>query len=152
MGSKYFFPFAAFLFLFLMAAYFFLNSSYEKSLEAKYYFEMGEYEKAYKAANESFTLNLYNRMASTIMAQSKTAMKYEKYIKEAKQYMQEINAIASQQTISDADRAKMDMMSQIMIDSYIKLAPSVITDQALVSDAKKYYETFEKLHAKINRQ
>jgi len=151
MNSKYLFPLSALIFLLVMVIYFFLHPSYEKSLEAKYYYEMGEYEKAYNVANEAFSLDIYNRMASTVMAQSKTAMKYEKYIKEAKKYLQEINAIASKQSISDADRAKIKMMSQIMLDSYVKLAPSVITDKALVSEAKKYHDTFEKLLEKVNR-
>jgi len=96
-------------------------------------------------------MDLYNRMASTVMAQSKTAMKYEKYIKEAKKYMKEINAIASKQSISDADRAKIKIMSQIVVDSYVKLAPSVITDKALIEEAKKYHDNFEKLLEKVDR-
>lgn len=151
MNSKYFFPLSALVFLLMMIIYFFLHPSYEKSLEAKYYYETGEYEKAYKVANEAFSLDVYNRMASTVMAQSKTAMKYEKYIKEAKKYMQEINAIASKPNITDADRAKIKMMSQIVVDSYIKLAPSVITDKALVKEAEKYHDTFEKLLEKVDR-
>lgn len=151
MNSKYFFPLSAVVFLLMMIIYFFLHPSYEKSLEAKYYYETGEYEKAYKVANEAFSLDVYNRMASTVMAQSKTAMKYKKYIQEAKKYMQEINAIASKPNITDADRAKIKMMSQIVVDSYIKLAPSVITDKALVKEAEKYHDTFEKLLEKVDR-
>ena len=151
MNSKYFFPLSALVLLFVMVIYFFSHPSYEKSLEAKYYYEMGEYTKAYELANEAFAMDLYNRMASTVMAQSKTAMKYEKYIKEAKKYMKEINAIASKQSISDADRAKIKIMSQIVVDSYVKLAPSVITDKALIEEAKKYHDNFEKLLEKVDR-
>jgi len=90
-------------------------------------------------------------MASTIMAQSKTSMKYKKYIKQAKKYMAEINKIAAKDTIGDADRAKIKLMSEIVVDSYKKLAPSVITDKKLVQEAAKYYNDFEKLLAKVNR-
>jgi tRNA U34 5-carboxymethylaminomethyl modifying enzyme MnmG/GidA len=151
MKSKLIFPLTAFIFLFIMLIYFFTHPSYEKSLQAKYYYETAQYDKAYALANEAFSMDVYNRMASTIMAQSKTALKYEKYIKQAKEYMVEINKIASKTNISDADRAKIKMMSEIVVDSYTKLAPSVITDKSLVDEARKYHDNFEKLLEKVAR-
>ena len=151
MNSKYFFPITAFVLVIIMVIYFLSHPSYEKSLEAKYYYETGQYNKAYKSANEAFSMDLYNRMAATVMAQSKTALKYVKYIDEAKKYMLDINEIANKTTISDADRAKIKMMSEIVVDSYTKLAPSVMTNKSLVNEAKKYHDNFEKLLEKVNR-
>ena len=151
MKAKILFPLVALGLVVLMIIYFLLHPSYEKSLEAKYYYETGEYQKAYELANEAFSMDVYNRMASTIMAQSKTSMKYQKYVNQAKEYLREINAIAAKQSISDADRAKIKMMSEIMVDSYVKLAPSVITDEALVKEAAAYYKNFEQLLEKVNR-
>ncbi|MEN4053301.1 hypothetical protein [Sulfurimonas sp. NWX79] len=151
MNAKIFFPFVALGLIIVMVVYFLINPSYEKSLEAKYYYETGKYQKAYELANEAFSIDVYNRMASTIMAQSKTSMKYKKYVDQAKEYLREINTIASKQSISDADRAKIKLMSEIMVDSYVKLAPSVITDEALVKEAATYYKNFEQLLEKVNR-
>ncbi len=151
MKNKFFVSGLAVLFLMLMAIYFLVNPSYEKSIQAQYYYEIGEYDEAYKLANEAFSIDVYNRMASTIMAQSKTSMKYKKYIDQAKQYMIEINKIAAKKSISDADRARIKMMSEIVVDSYKKLSPSVITDNKLVSKAAKYYSDFGKLLEKVNR-
>jgi len=151
MKNRFILPLTALVILVVMGLYFLINPSYEKSLEAKYYYEMGDYKRAYKLANEAFSMDIYNRMASTIMAQSKTSMKYKAYIDQAKAYMKEINAIALKESISDADRAKIKMMSEIMVDSYVKLAPSVITESDLVKEAAKYYENFEKLLEKVNR-
>jgi len=134
-----------------MFIYFLVNPSYEKSLEAKYYYETGSYEKAYELAKEAFSMDVYNRMASTIMAQSQTSLKYVKYIQQAKEYMRSINEIAAKKSISDADRAKMKLMSEVMVDSYVKLAPSVVTDKALVQEAAEYHKSFEKLLEKVNR-
>jgi len=151
MKAKVLIPLVSLGLIVAMAIYFLINPSYEKSLEAKYYYETGSYEKAYELANEAFSMDVYNRMASTIMAQSKTSLKYVKYIDQAKKYMQQINDIAAQQNISDADRAKIKMMSEIMVDSYVKLAPSVITDRALVKEAATYHKNFEQLLEKVNR-
>ena len=151
MSSKYFFPIMSFMFLAIMVVYFSTHPSYEKSLEAKYYYETSQYERAYKTANEAFLEDDYNRMASTIMAQSKTAMKYEKYINMAKNYLKEIDKLANKQTLSDADRARIKMMSQIVVDSYVKLAPSVITQKSLVQEAQQYHDNFEKLLEKVYR-
>ena len=151
MNSKYFFPITALILVLIMVIYFLSHPSYEKSLEAKYYYETGQYNKAYKSANEAFSMDLYNRMAATVMAQSKTALKYVKYIDEAKKYMLDINEIANKTTISDADRAKIKMMSEIVVDSYTKLAPSVMTNKSLVNEARKYHDNFEKLLEKVSR-
>ncbi len=151
MNAKILFPLVAFGLIVVMAVYFLINPSYEKSLEAKYYYETGEYQKAYELANEAFSIDIYNRMASTIMAQSQISMKYKKYVDQAKEYLREINTIASKQSISDADRIKIKLMSEIMVGLYVKLSPSVITDEALVKEAATYCKNFEQLLEKVNR-
>ncbi|MDD2448146.1 MAG: hypothetical protein PHG10_00595 [Sulfurimonas sp.] len=134
-----------------MALYFLINPSYEKSLKAKYYYEIGEYKEALFYAKEAFSMDIYNRMASTVMAQSITSLKYVSYIEEARAYMQDINKIATHEVISNADRAKIRTICEIMISSYRKLAPSVVTDERLVSQAATYHKDFEKLLEKVNK-
>ena len=151
MNNKFLIASTALFFMLIMIVYFILNPSYQKSLEAKYYFETGSYKEAYLIASEAFSIDIYNRMASTIMAQSKTSLKYVKYNNTAKSYMKKINSIANKNAISDADKAKIKIMCEIMIDSYIKLAPSVITDKDLVQETKNYYENFEKLLEKVTQ-
>jgi len=151
MRSRFFFPLFAFFTLLVMAGYFLANPSYEKSIQAKYYYEIGEYKEAYKLANEAFAIDIYNRMASTVMAQSKTSLLYVAYIDDGKKYMKEIDDIANNDIISPADKAKMRLICQIMLSSYVKLAPSVITDKELIDSAAKYHQIFEKLLEKVNK-
>lgn len=134
-----------------MALYFFFNPSYQKSLQAKYYFEVGEYDEAYSNAKEAFGLDSYNRMAATIMAQSLTSLKYVEYIQEAKDYMKQINEIVNKESIEDSDKAKIRTICKIMKSSYIKLAPSVVTDKELVENAAYYHAGFEQLLEKVDR-
>ena len=150
MNAKVMMSVFAMLMLTIMSLYFYTHPSYEKSIQAKYYYEIGDYEEAYSLAKESFGLDLYNRMAATIMAQSTTSLKYLKYINQGKKYIRDIGTIAEHESISDADKAKIKLVCEIMIDSYIKLAPSVITDKELVSEAARYYAKFEKLLEKVN--
>lgn len=152
MKTKYLFPIIALGLVSIMGVYFLVNPSYEKSIEAKYYYEVGEYDRAYSLANEAFSIDVYNRMASTIMAQSKTSLKYVAYINQAKTYLAQINAIAQQENISDANRAKMKIMSEIVVDSYSKLAPSIITDKELVKNAQKYHDDFEALLERVTKK
>jgi hypothetical protein len=65
--------------------------------------------------------------------------------------MAEINAIAAHENILDADKAKIRIMCEIMSAEYIKLAPSVITDKALVEETANYHKQFEKLLEKVTR-
>ena len=141
---------AVFLLL-VMGGYFLTHPSYDKSIRAKYYYEVGDYQEAYSLAKEAFSLDVYNRMASTIMAQSQTSLKYVAYIDDAKKYMQEIDKIALHEVISNSDKAKIRLICEIMMSAYIKLAPSVITDDELVKQTAKYHDGFEKLLEKVNR-
>ena len=142
----------AFIFLMIMGGYFLVNPSYEKSITAKYYYEIGEYDESYFIAKEAFALNVYNRMASTVMVQSQIALKYVDYINLAEKYMLDINEISLHETVSNADKAKIRIICEIMLGSYVKLAPSVITDKKLVEESAKYYKSFEKLLAKVTKK
>lgn len=152
MNNKLLAPIIAISLLGIMWLSFLLNPSYEHSIKAKYYYEMGEYEEALSLAKEAFNLDIYNRMASTIMAQSITSLKYTSYINDAKKYMIEINSIASHEYITDADKAKIRLICSIMISAYVKLAPSVVTDKELVQEAARYYDKYEKLFEKVNKK
>ena len=137
--------------LLIMGVYFLVNPSYEKSIKAKYYFEVGEYQEALILSKEAFSIDVYNRMASTVMAQSITSLKYVQYIEMGEKYMKTINEIATHEYISDADKARIRIICEIMLDSYIKLAPSVVTDKDLVKQSAEYQKKFEKLLAKVRR-
>ena len=151
MNNKLMFPSIAGVILVLMSIFFLANPSYKLSLEAKYYYEIGDYKEAYTLAQEAFSLDLYNRMASTIMAQSKISIQYVDYMEMAQKYMKSIDEIATHDVITLADKAKIKTICEIMIGSYTKLAPSVITDKELVKKVANYYKQFEGLLEKVNK-
>ncbi|WP_345980333.1 hypothetical protein [Sulfurimonas sp. HSL3-2] len=150
MPYRYFWLIAGFLLILIMAVYLIINPSYEKSFEAKYYYHMGDYKKSLTLSKEAFALNVYNRMASTIMAQSQISLQYTEYIRQARQYMKDIDKLAHQDTLTSGDKAKMKLMAEVVIDGYIKLSPSVVTDKKLVQEAAYYHNEFVKLHEKIS--
>jgi len=137
--------------LIFMVLYVVLNPSYQKSIQAKYYFETGEYKEALLLAKEAFALDIYNRMSSTIMSQSLIALKYTKYIENGRKYITVIEEMANKDFILEKDRAKIRLMCGIMVDSYKKLSSSVITDKELVNTADGYYMKFESILEKVNR-
>jgi hypothetical protein len=145
------------LFVTVMGLYFAFNPSYERSLQAKFYYTLGDYKTAHTLARESFALDSYNRMAATVMTQSQTALKFVDYIAEAKRYSADIAAMADAETISGADRAKMKLICEVMMESFVKISPirrdgrSVVIDRALIEEAKGYYEQFVALHAKLSQ-
>lgn len=145
------FSFVAFFTLLVMVVFFMVNPSYEKSLQAKFYYEIGDYKEAYTLSKEAFGLDVYNRMASTIMTQSQTSLKFVEYVEDAKKYIAQINEMAKKDVLEDSDKAKIKTITHIMLMRYKKLAPSVITDKKLVEDTKNYYLKFEKLLEKINQ-
>lgn len=134
----------------ILSTWIFFHPSYQKSLEARFYYAMGDYDRAYLLAQESFSLDRYNRMASTVMAQSQMTLKYIRYNENAKKYKKDIYAIAAQKSISSQERAKITMMTQIMIDGYQKLGASVMIDSALMHESKDHYVQFKKLHDELS--
>ena len=134
-----------------MLLYFFINPSYERSLEAKFYYETGMYEKAYKLAKEAFELDPYNKMAVTIMTQSQYALRYVRYIQNAKKYIRQIEQMLQEGEVDDKKRAKIRTIASIMVESYKKLAPSVVVDKTLIKEAKSYYEQFSRLLEKAHK-
>ncbi len=130
--------------------YFFLfNDSYKKSLQARVYFSLGEYNKAYIFSNEAYLSDPYNRMALTILNASKAALKYEQYIKEAEKYLKEIEKISSQKNVNASQLAKIKMICEVMIGQYEKLKPIVISDGDLVQNATKEYKKFKKIYEEL---
>ena len=151
MNIKVLIPVFAIVLVIIMGVYVLINPSYQKSIQAKYYYEISEYDEAYSLAKEAFGLDIYNRMAATIMAQSKTSLKYVAYVEMGKKYMLDIDKIAHQELIKNSDKAKIKLICEVMKGDYIKLAPSVITDKELVKKATKYHSDFESLLEKVNR-
>ena len=151
MNAKSFFL-IAFGFIAAMVLYFSINPSYEKSLEAKFYFETGNYKQAYALAKEAFKIDPYNKMAATVMTQSQYALRYVKYIEDAKRYIKEIDALIQDGEIDEAERAKIRTIADIMVEAYSRLAPSVVVDEELIKEAKEYHDKFEKLLQKARRR
>ena len=135
--------------LIVMGSYFAFNPSYEKSIEAKLYYSIGNYEKAYTLSSEAFELEPYNRMANSVMVQSQYALRYVNYNNEAKQYLSIIRTYADQEKITLAEQMRIKMMCDIMIEKHEKMQPTILIDEALVIESQKYYEQFVKLHERI---
>ncbi len=133
----------------LSLGYFLFNPSYERSLEAKFYYTIGSYAEAERLAKEAFVLNSYNRMASTVMVQSQTALRFVAYIEESKHYLEEISKMAASSPIGDAQRAKVRMICEIMMAQFEKISATVVTDRSLVEEASSYHDKFRVLYAKV---
>lgn len=139
------------LLLAIMGAYFAFNPSYEKSIESKFHYSMGNYEKAYILSSEAYELEPYNRMARSVMVQSQYALRYVKYNKEAKEYLEIIRSYAGQEKISLPEQMRIKMMCDIMIEKHEKMQPTILIDKDLVQEAKENYEKFIKLHANLTK-
>ena len=137
------------VFAFFIIYFFLFNDSYKKSLQARVYFGLGEYNKAYILSNEAYLNDPYNRMALTILNASKAALKYEQYIKEAKKYLKTIETISSQKSINASQLAKIKMICEVMTGQFEKLKPIVINDGDLVETATKEYKKFKKIYEEL---
>ena len=139
----------ALLFIAAMVLYFATHPSYEMSLQAKFYYETGNYKQAHRLAKKAFELDPYNKMAATVMTQSQYSLRYVNYIEEAKRYIKEIEALIGDGEIDKAKKAKIRTIAEIMVASYKKLAPSVVVERELIKEAKEYHAQFEKLLEQI---
>ena len=128
----------------LFGLFFYSDNSYKLALEAKFYYESKEYEKALNLSQKALDLDAYNKMASTTLNQSKAAMKFSSYIKNGKEYLERIKKM-SQNGISKADNERIKMMCDVMIEDFESLRNSALLDEELKSEALKIKEAFAKL-------
>ena len=132
------------------SVYFFnSNSSYQNSIQARVYYFLGNYEIAYELATKAYEEDNYNKMANTVMTQSKIAKEYEAYIKEGNNYFKRIDEISSQNEYTKADKIRIKMMCEIMIESYKNLVPSTMTQESLQLASKKMQKKFIQLYEEL---
>ncbi|EAU01240.1 MULTISPECIES: hypothetical protein [Campylobacter] len=138
---------AVFLSIFIIIAgwlFFETNGSYQLSFKAKFYYEIGNFDEAFKLSQRALELDHYNKMASTLVNQSKIALKFTAYINEGKKYLRNIKQM-SQNEVSNADRERIKLMCDIMIEGYSQLQDSPLLDSDLKNEAKNMRENFVKL-------
>lgn len=136
--------FIAIFIIALFGLFFYSDNSYKLALEAKFYYESKEYEKALNLSQKALDLDAYNKMAAATLNQSKVAMKFNSYIKNGKEYLERIKKM-SQSGVSKADNERIKMMCDVMIEDFESLRNSALLDDELKSEALKMKEAFAKL-------
>ncbi|MCF6202004.1 MAG: hypothetical protein L3J42_07790 [Hydrogenimonas sp.] len=149
MQSKITYLLIALSMLAAMAIFAFTNPSYEKAIEARWLYFMGNYDEAYEVAKEAYELDNYNRMAFTVMRQTEVAKKYLDYIREGERYLKLIEDAANHPPLGEADKVRIKLMCEVMIGKYEKLSPTKLTDKELVERAKQIYKKFKTLYSSL---
>lgn len=129
--------------------YFSVNSSYKNSVQARVYYLLGNYTTAYELSQEAYKEDHYNKMANTVMTQSKIALSYVKYIEEGNKYLKRIDEISIKKEYTQEDKVRVKFMCEIIIESYDGLTPSTLTDKVLLENAQKIHKKFQQLYAEL---
>lgn len=136
--------FIAIFLIVLFGLFFYSDNSYKLALEAKFLYENKEYEKALNLSQKALDIDIYNKMANTVLNQSKAAMKFSSYIKNGKEYLERIKKM-SQSSVSKADSERIKMMCDVMIEDFDDLKNSALLDNELKNEALNTKEIFVKL-------
>jgi len=136
--------FIAIFLIILFGLFFYSDNSYKLALEAKFLYENKEYEKALNLSQKALDIDIYNKMANTVLNQSKAAMKFSSYIKNGKEYLERIKKM-SQSSVSKADSERIKMMCDVMIEDFDDLKNSALLDNELKNEALNTKEIFVKL-------
>ena len=136
--------FIAIFLIVLFGLFFYSDSSYKLTLEAKFLYENKEYEKALNLSQKALDIDIYNKMANTVLNQSKAAIKFSSYIKNGKEYLERIKKM-SQSSVSKADSERIKMMYDVMIEDFDDLKNSALLDSELKNEALNTKEIFVKL-------
>ncbi|WP_103593239.1 hypothetical protein [Campylobacter concisus] len=136
--------FIAIFLIILFGLFFYSGNSYKLALEAKFLYENKEYEKALNLSQKALDIDIYNKMANTVLNQSKAAIKFSSYIKNGKEYLERIKKM-SQSSVSKADSERIKMMCDVMIEDFDDLKNSALLDNELKNEALNTKEIFVKL-------
>ena len=126
-----------------------LSPSYKNALGAKFYYEMGDYETAYKLSKSAYHKDIYNKLAHTVMVQSKISQKYALYIARSNGYLENIQKISKSGKVSKVNLDKIRMMCDIAVSDYAELKPSNLTDSDLQEEAKRIKDKFLTLQKEL---
>jgi tetratricopeptide (TPR) repeat protein len=100
---------------------------------------MENYDKAYILARKAYEIKPYNNMAFTIMTQSKIAKEWLEYIKEADEYFNIISTITNKDEITKADKIRIKLMLEILINRYPYLKDSYLVQQNVYQKTRDRY-------------
>ncbi len=90
-------------------------------------------------------------MAFSIYTQSKIAITWQNFIKDATLYFEKINLIANKENISQKDKKKVKIMLEILLDEYKLLKPSKLLPKELKIKADRLYLKAKEIYAKVFR-
>lgn len=136
----------AILFVLFAFFYFSTNSSYSLASEAKAFYDLGKYDEAIELAEIAYKKDNYNRMAFTVITQSKEHKKWLKFIKESKEFLQKATDISNQRVITRGDRYEMKIMAELVMEEYLKLAKE---DPLIKEDVREKADHLHKQFKKI---
>lgn len=126
-----------------------LSPSYKNALGAKFYYEMSDYETAYKLSKSAYHKDIYNKLAHTVMVQSEISQKYALYIARSNGYLENIQKISKSGKVSKVNLDKIRMMCDIAVSDYAELKPSNLTDSDLQEEAKRIRDKFLTLQKEL---
>ena len=126
-----------------------LSPSYKNALGAKFYYEMGDYETAYRLSKSAYHKDIYNKLAHTVMVQSEISQKYALYIARSNDYLENIQKISKSGKVSKVNLDKIRMMCDIAVSDYAELKPSNLTDSDLQEEAKRIKDKFLTLQKEL---
>lgn len=134
----------------MIYGYYALSPSYNASREAKALYDRGEYQEALALAQKIQAEHPYNIMAFSVVEQSIKALKYQKFIDNAKNYWERIEAISQQKTYAKADMLTIRMMAEAVIYDYAKLDdPGILLEERLIKEADEYNRQFTALYQEL---
>jgi len=135
----------------ILAAIFFFGftDSYKTSIKAKVKYISGDYKEARELAKDAFDQDPYNRMAISVLAQSKISAEFVDYIKDGEKYLDKIKVLTKKDDFSNADKTKIKMMCEVMLGRYDKLSSTVMTDSDLKKVSKEKYQQFKSIHEEL---
>jgi len=133
----------------LSVAYLQFNPSYKLSIEAKYFYTMGEYDMAYRLADQSLKLSEYNTMAFYVKTRSKLTLEVINFNKEAQEFEDRIRNILKKGSISRYNKLRSKMMSDIIISKYIHLSLPMVEDEEVKNLALKNVKKFKKINSQV---
>jgi hypothetical protein len=148
-GSKFIIVVIAIIILAIPFGFYATSSSYQDAMKSKFYYEISNYSKAYEFAKIAYEKDNYNKMAYTVLVQSKISMRYTNYIKQAEEYLEKITKLSKKQTVGKDELARIKLMCEIMIDDFNNLSPSKLTNQKLQDDAKNMRDKFFELKNRL---
>lgn len=120
------------------------------AFKARFYYGIQNYQKSYELAQKAYELDYKNKMAHSVLLRSKVALKYEDYLIQGRQYLNQIEKM-SLAGVGKVEIKRIEMICDIMLLHYSQLGEKSLITKELELASEQMAQDFKRIAKELKQ-